>query len=325
LVGHSSERPLLLQRQRLGVAVHQPPRQASAAAVPGRVGPMKRVKSREVLVEAARRIAARDRQRLLELKARAREFERADFVWHALLTAFSTWGASRGWDGLVNTPANYARVTFEALAQHAPEDRAREVDAVFRLAGLRMPSKKARLLCSNFDRIVGMGGVAAARDELVAAPGRSGKVAFLRTFDGIGPKYARNVMMDVHHEDFRESIAIDSRIIKVTRAAGERFDTYDEHERYLLAVARDAGLTGWELDRLLYWNTESFLDALRHGCVPSDQERAAVLSAYDQVREAVELLDRDDVPAARKMLGAAAENLAASLGGWVEGTRGDQA
>lgn len=70
-------------------------------------------------------------------------------------------------------------------------------------------------------------------------PGREAKIRFLESFPGIGPKYARNMMMDVYHEDFRDSIALDVRINV-------------EHEAFYRDAAREAGLNGWELDRLLF-------------------------------------------------------------------------
>ena len=41
---------------------------------------------------------------------------------------------------------------------------------------------------------------------------KTAKIQFLKTFKGIGQKYARNMMMDVYDKDFRDSIAIDARI-----------------------------------------------------------------------------------------------------------------
>lgn len=60
-------------------------------------------------------------------------------------------------------------------------------------------------------------------------------------------------MMDVYHEDFRGSIAIDVRIKAISTALGVSFNTYEEHEQFYLDVAAEAGLNGWELDRLLFW------------------------------------------------------------------------
>jgi len=66
-------------------------------------------------------------------------------------------------------------------------------------------------------------------------------------------------MMDVYHEDFRDSIAIDARIQSVSKAWGLSFDTYEEQENFYLSVAETAGLNGWELDRLLFNFTQHFL------------------------------------------------------------------
>jgi len=85
---------------------------------------------------------------------------------------------------------------------------------------------------------------------------------FLKTFTGIGDKYARNMMMDVYHEEFRDSIAIDSRIKGLSKAWG-LVRAYDEHERFYLGVARAAGLNGWELDRLLYNFHDEFVARVR--------------------------------------------------------------
>jgi hypothetical protein len=59
-------------------------------------------------------------------------------------------------------------------------------------------------------------------------------------------------MMGVNHEDFRESIALDVRIKKISEAVGLSFPSYADHEAFYLDVAREAGLDGWELDRLLF-------------------------------------------------------------------------
>jgi hypothetical protein len=59
-------------------------------------------------------------------------------------------------------------------------------------------------------------------------------------------------MMDVYHEDFRNSIALDVRIKAISDALGLSFSSYAEHELFYLNVARDAGINGWELDRLLF-------------------------------------------------------------------------
>ncbi len=130
-------------------------------------------------------------------------------------------------------------------------------------AKLRWPERKTGFVLAAFDKLRDLGGVPAANTILFDTPGREAKMKFLKSFTGIGPKYARNMMMDVYHEDFRDSIAIDSRIKKVSAAWGLAFASYDEHERFYLGVAADAGLSGWELDRLLYNFTEEFVGRAR--------------------------------------------------------------
>ena len=66
-------------------------------------------------------------------------------------------------------------------------------------------------------------------------------------------------MMDVYHEDFRNSIAIDVRVKKISENLGLNFSKYQEHENFFLDAAREANLNGWELDRLMYNFTDDFL------------------------------------------------------------------
>jgi hypothetical protein len=58
--------------------------------------------------------------------------------------------------------------------------------------------------------------------------------------------------MDVYHPDFRDSIAIDARIKSLSASLGLHFASYADHEQFYLGVAREAGLNGWELDRLIF-------------------------------------------------------------------------
>jgi endonuclease III len=117
-----------------------------------------------------------------------------------------------------------------------------------------MPDIKAEYILACFEYVGSMGGPESAKELLLAQPGRDAKIKFLRTFRGIGPKYARNIMMDVYHEEFRDNIALDVRIKSISKAIGLSFSESDylEHEAFYLEVAHSAGLNGWELDRLLF-------------------------------------------------------------------------
>jgi hypothetical protein len=140
-----------------------------------------------------------------------------------------------------------------------------------------MPDLKADYICGCWERIHVLGGPQAARDQLLALPGRDAKIAFLKTFPGIGDKYSRNLLMDVYHEDFRDSIAIDARIKSIANAHGLTFRSYSEHEQFWLEVARLAGLNGWELDRLLFRFTREFKPA--SGTAPKSSPQPAIQPA----------------------------------------------
>ncbi|HSH76669.1 MAG TPA: hypothetical protein VLA09_13360, partial [Longimicrobiales bacterium] len=74
-----------------------------------------------------------------------------------------------------------------------------------------------------------------------------------RGFKGIGPKYGRNIWMDVRDPEFMQSIAVDQRLKKVAAAlALDPEAPYEELEAFFVGVAEDLGVTPWGLDRLLY-------------------------------------------------------------------------
>jgi hypothetical protein len=191
--------------------------------------------------------------------------DRPDFVWHSLLQSFATMGNARGWDGLIGNEENYNRITFEALSGLDRVERLARLDKVLRASKVRMPAKKAVWLDLNYEMIVEMGGPEEARRQALAQDGRERKVAFLQRFHGIGDKYARNIWMDVYHPDFRDAIAVDERIKRITEALGCSFKNYAAHERFYQEIAREAGLEGWEVDRLLYNHQGEFLDIIDAG------------------------------------------------------------
>jgi len=186
------------------------------------------------------------------------ELERDDFVWHFLLQSFSTMGRSSGWKGLIGNKDNYNQITYAALSKLNPAEREKTVKSVCRVAKVRMPDKKAEYILGCYDLVTKLGGLKSTKSILLAQSGREAKIKFLKQFPGIGPKYARNIMMDVYHEDFRDSIAIDARIKAISEALGLSFKKYEEHEQFFLDVASKAGLNGWELDRLMYNFREDF-------------------------------------------------------------------
>jgi hypothetical protein len=196
-------------------------------------------------------------------------------------------GNSRGWEGLIGTPENYAQVIFDVVIALPPAKRLAHLDKTLRIAKVRMPAKKAAWFLSAVQRIVAGGGLPAMRQRLLDAPGRGGKIAFLRRFAGIGEKYGRNIMMDVFHPDFHDAIAVDIRIDKVLRVGGVALSRYEEKEAFLVEVAAEASLLPWELDRTLHHFTDETIAALNGLDLPA-------VSGHALAEEALQLLDAQE-------------------------------
>ena len=113
-------------------------------------------------------------------------------------------------------------------------------------------------------------------------------------------------MMDVYHPEFRDSIAVDIRIQKISDELGLQFENYADHEFFYVDSAHRAGLNGWEIDRLLYnYNTEviSLLrsdktqstfktdilnEKLKHRIVILESKVADLQNQLDQLSELIE-------------------------------------
>ncbi len=215
---------------------------------------------KKILADVATLVMGWHRGRIEHLKLRASSLEREDFVWHYLLQSFATMGRSSGWLGLIGTPENYNELRYERLQQIKTHlGRLNHVKRICHQAKVRMPDMKASYICGCFDKIEKAGGYSQVKAELLALPERNDMIAYLQEFPGIGDKYARNMMMDVYHPYFRDSIAVDVRIKKILAELKISLSNYDEQEKFLLDVVKLAGMNGWELDRLMYSYLDEFL------------------------------------------------------------------
>jgi hypothetical protein len=210
--------------------------------------------ARNRLAGVVRTLAAEYRDDLEVRKACYVELAKPDFIWHFLLQSFSTMGSAAGSNGLIRNKENYKKVKYEILKKMSRSARVRQVKQTLLAASVRWPERKTDFIMKCFDCVKKQGGPVKAKSKLLALPGRQAKIDFLDDYPGIGQKYARNIMMDVYHEDFRDSIAIDIRINAISKALGLSFSSqqYTEHEKFYLEVAHAAGLNGWELDRLMF-------------------------------------------------------------------------
>jgi hypothetical protein len=212
------------------------------------------------LVVIAKHLARDHHKKLLALKRESKRLQRHDFIWEALLRTLPVTGNSRGLNGLMETPENHNSVSYGQLRKRPQRERRRVVENTLRRAGVRW-ARKAFWLNEDFDVIEKQGGPRAYTERLLVLPGKECKIAYLRKLKGIGEQSARNLMMNVHHPDFRDSIKVDERFAKVSKKLGLR-NGADYQEKFYCSVAQRAGLEGWELDRLLYNFTDEFLSRL---------------------------------------------------------------
>lgn len=217
--------------------------------------------ARARLVRAIRKVHQRSPEKFRPPQKEKKGWSRPDFIWEALLVSSSTWGSVRGVQ-LVHNRKLHSRVTYAALEKRRPKDREKILRDALREAKVRMYKIKAGYLAENFARIEAEGGPSRVKRDLISCRGTEAKIKFLKTFRGIGDKYARNLMMDVYHPDFRDTIALDVRVNKFLTALQLTFHGYREKESFFVSVAHEAGLNGWQLDRMLFNSTKDVLVAL---------------------------------------------------------------
>ena len=133
---------------------------------------------------------------------------------------------------------------YDRLKSIQPDHRQEHVEEILSRSRVRYQKRKAIQICRCFDIFESYGGQKATKMALESCDGARAKLDFLLTFPGIGEKFSRNMIMDVYHVDFRNHIAIDSRIQSITKAWGLAIEPYDAHEQFYLDVAELAGIEG---------------------------------------------------------------------------------
>lgn len=220
-------------------------------------------KSRDHLRNAIQRVS-RGRKALLDgLKDSAiKERTRPDFVWSRIIESFSTMGSSRGYEGLMENPDRMKIINYYAIADMDPSSRLLEIERVLRDSKIRWPSRKAEYIVHNHQMMERLGGPELVTADLWNCRGKREKIDFLKQFKGIGDKQARDIMMNAFDADFQDSIAVDARIKQICSVAGLDFADYESQEEFLIQLAHEIGLTGWELDRLMYWFKDEILEEI---------------------------------------------------------------
>lgn len=189
----------------------------------------------------------------------AREFaveikEKDEWLWFILLQSYGTLGNSRG-----GTIAHESAMKYSNLASLSTKQRRATIQKYSKLNDVLYYNKAAKWIDEAFQFIAKKGGLKAVSATAISLPDREEKIEFLLQFKGIGNKYARNAWMDLHDTDFINSIAVDSNIKQILNKLGLSGEDYLVQERKLVSIAKAAGMSGWELDRILYNFTDSFL------------------------------------------------------------------
>lgn len=215
--------------------------------------------TRDKVIEAVQAAAREYAGALESLKAAAVVHgSDPDWPWNGIVLSAATLGGSWRWDKRVK-PIYDAELSWAALDGLSMEERRERFNKVGRYW-----RRTSAFLEHMYGRLLQEGGPKAARSKLAAMTGGEA-ITFWSAFDGVGPKYARNIMMDVHHPSFRKNhFAIDSRIQKLLPVLGYSGPKrYDAMESFLTELAADIGIDGWDLDRLLYQRHDDLIAHLK--------------------------------------------------------------
>ncbi|MDD2756919.1 MAG: hypothetical protein PHS80_15505 [Methanothrix sp.] len=223
----------------------------------------------KTLVAVAKNLRDKYKDELESKKEKGRSIlKRPDFLWYQLLVSYSTWGGASGYDGMIKDENRYQQITYSELINLSNEGRVNRLRQIMKDAKVRYYKKKAPMLARCFKKIEAMGGLGQANAMLFNKKFAAEMEKFLDDFPGIGQKYANNIMMDCYHPFFREKMALDSRIQSVSNELGLNIKKYSDHEKFYLNIAKEAGIEGWELDRLIFAHRDEFLNALRSPAKP---------------------------------------------------------
>ena len=219
--------------------------------------------NRQILIEALSHLRPEWKDKLDSLRQIAQQLQaREDLVWHMIVQSLAGMGNNRGYFNLIENPINYRKISWLTVSSLSDADLVHELSGALSIAKVRMPEKKAEWLCVNYRKIQNMGGLVETRRKMDMLGGYEAKLLFFKQFKGIDEKYGRNIWMDLYDKDFRNSIAIDTRILKICELVGIRTQNYSQAEIALLDIAKEANREGWEVDRLLFHFREEFVALL---------------------------------------------------------------
>lgn len=213
---------------------------------------------RSTIVKLLRDVVREKRDVLEATKRASVQFgQHDDWPWIGIVLSAATRGGSARWERRV-APRYDSELSWKALQGLSSDDRRQRLLTVG-----RFKNRAADWLEQAYEQFTREGGPAGVRTKLKRMTAEE-VITFWMSFKDVKEKYARNVMMDIYHPDFRQCyFAIDSRILKLLPLlgyAGRR--SYGEQEMFLRDLATEVGVESWELDRTLYQAQKQLLEAL---------------------------------------------------------------
>lgn len=193
--------------------------------------------------------------------------QRDDWIWYALINSLATLQGSPAddfdWDA-------YRRECAWAVVENLPQSEASKLlDSLFRRYKLRYAAIKAGWAAKNIQIIKANGGPAPKRIAWLSAA-LPERLTQMMQYHGVGPKYARNIGMDVRDEMFENCFALDARVMKFVQYLDPvmgRLKTitqkqYEVIEKGMIVVAQQLNRSPWELDRCLYFEQDDLAKCL---------------------------------------------------------------
>jgi len=197
------------------------------------------------------------REKIEALKGDKWRLKQDDFVFYSIFRSFCTWGRALEHNKI---DEYFKDIKFAELIELQEQYRINIITKLLSEAGVRYAKKKPALLCYNINIITKYGGELNIKKILLSIKGKVSKIVFLKQFKGISNKYARLIMMDVCHDEFLNSVALDARHKNISRMLGlpeniiesKTDKDYEKHEDFYLRIAHSIGLNGWTIDKLIF-------------------------------------------------------------------------
>ena len=194
-----------------------------------------------------------------------------DGVWKHILYQVCVVGGSASYERLVNSAAAQESLKYDTLVKLDADEQARAINTVLRDHGVRYASAnittcpKTRALVKNLNSLASYNGGPTGYLKNLSLLDENERIErVMRDLNYIKLKGARDLLAELGLA--HNVIALDSRVLGILRTFGADVPKetptdareYQAIQQALLSqICEPLGLTGVELDRILYWNYQN--------------------------------------------------------------------